>query len=380
MPSGALRAWEGERADRLDELEEIHRRLTGTAPGRRWLTEQLNRAYVVALASQFQGFCRDLHSEAAALVASRARANVRALFEATLILGRHLDRGNATAGNLGSDFARFGFDLWPTVYAADSRGVRRREMLDQVMAWRNAIAHDSPLSTHAEEVVGETRPTLTWGRKWRRGLGALAVSMDDVVGNEIAVLIGRQTWWYVQSMPEVDEIKVGDVVQVHYGSRPVEAVVLEDRGSLGVGGERLLRVGWVPSGSDERIEFEVRASNVSPRGVSFEAFVKGFLERLPVKLNDDPPQVGGWQPDYVLSLPDGPLLVEAKAFAPGTPARTVDEVVRKLRDVSSAYGAHEAVIVVPTWDLDLVQRGDREGVSVVPLGELQDWLDERLAA
>jgi hypothetical protein len=194
VASAALSAWQGERGERLDELEEIHRRLTGTAPGRRWLTDQLNRSYVVALASQFQGFCRDLHSEAAALVASRARRNVRSLFESTLTLDRQLDRGNATAGNLGSDFARFGFDLWPTVYAADAHGSRRREMLDQVMVWRNAIAHDSPLTTTGRAVVAGTKPTLTWGRKWRRGLGALAASLDRVVGNEVAILIGRPAW------------------------------------------------------------------------------------------------------------------------------------------------------------------------------------------
>ena len=54
---------------RLDELEGVHASLTGTAPGRRWITDQLDRAYLVALSSQFQGFCRDLHSEAAAAIA-----------------------------------------------------------------------------------------------------------------------------------------------------------------------------------------------------------------------------------------------------------------------------------------------------------------------
>jgi hypothetical protein len=34
----------------------------------------------------------------------------------------------------------------------------------------------------------------------------------------------------------------GDHVLLHWGSTPVEAIIIEDRGNLGVGGERLYRV------------------------------------------------------------------------------------------------------------------------------------------
>lgn len=59
-----------------------------------------------------------------------------------------------------------------------------------------------------------------------------------------------------------NRIKVGDLVAVRYGAREQVAEVVEDRGDLGVGGEQLLRVGWWPSGSSGRLEFEVPASDL----------------------------------------------------------------------------------------------------------------------
>ncbi len=43
--------------------------LGGWALDHRYATRQLNHAYTVVLAAQFQGFCRDLHSESADMVA-----------------------------------------------------------------------------------------------------------------------------------------------------------------------------------------------------------------------------------------------------------------------------------------------------------------------
>lgn len=64
MPSRALAEWRGRRSDELDELLAAHAAVGGTGRGRRYATEQVNRAYALAVAAQFQGFCRDLHSEA----------------------------------------------------------------------------------------------------------------------------------------------------------------------------------------------------------------------------------------------------------------------------------------------------------------------------
>jgi hypothetical protein len=60
---GALE-WRRRRARELDELLAAHRAVGGTGRGRRYATAQLNRAYALAVAAPFQGFCRDLHTEA----------------------------------------------------------------------------------------------------------------------------------------------------------------------------------------------------------------------------------------------------------------------------------------------------------------------------
>jgi hypothetical protein len=62
MPSRAYRHWKGGRATELDQVETAHILLGGTARGLRYTTQQINRAYAVLLASQFQGFARDLHT------------------------------------------------------------------------------------------------------------------------------------------------------------------------------------------------------------------------------------------------------------------------------------------------------------------------------
>ena len=63
MPSQSLIRWESAQARDLDEFESAHQALGGTGRGRRYATRQVNQAYTVLLTSQFQAFCRDLHSE-----------------------------------------------------------------------------------------------------------------------------------------------------------------------------------------------------------------------------------------------------------------------------------------------------------------------------
>ena len=63
MPSLSLQHWNAVRLPRLDEIERAHSSVGGTGPGRRYATQQINHAYAVLLSSQFQGFCRDLHTE-----------------------------------------------------------------------------------------------------------------------------------------------------------------------------------------------------------------------------------------------------------------------------------------------------------------------------
>lgn len=72
MPSIAFTIWENDRAASLDEVLAAHSAVGGAGPGRRVATQQINQAYAVLLSSQFQGFCRDLHSESADHLAQMA--------------------------------------------------------------------------------------------------------------------------------------------------------------------------------------------------------------------------------------------------------------------------------------------------------------------
>lgn len=72
MPSKALQHWKSQSQAELDEFVRAHTALGGEGRGRRYFTRQLNHAYLVAVAAQFQRFCRDLHTEAAMRVAGNA--------------------------------------------------------------------------------------------------------------------------------------------------------------------------------------------------------------------------------------------------------------------------------------------------------------------
>src|SRR5437879_257545 len=113
MPSGSLHTWRTVRRAALDELEAAHRSVGGHGRGRRYATQQINQAYAVLLSSQFQGFCRDLHTESALfLVGSVQPVTLKQTLRKDLTRSRKLDRGNPSPGNIGEDFGRLGIGFW----------------------------------------------------------------------------------------------------------------------------------------------------------------------------------------------------------------------------------------------------------------------------
>ncbi len=143
MPSLASQQWSSWRAAALDEIEHAHRSVGGTVPGRRYLTQQINQAYAVLLSSQFQGFCRDLHSDCVNhLLAAVASPVLLATCQRNFLFGCKLDTGNPNPGNIGSDFNRLGLLFWPAVEADHLRNPHRLRALEKLNRWRNAIAHN----------------------------------------------------------------------------------------------------------------------------------------------------------------------------------------------------------------------------------------------
>jgi hypothetical protein len=104
---------------------------------------------------------------------------------------RQLDRGNAQAASIGSDFGRLGIDFWAEIEAFDVRNHERKKALGELNEWRNAIVHQS-----FDPVKFGNRPTLHLAqvRQWRADCGQLARSFDEVMRTHLQSLTGIPPW------------------------------------------------------------------------------------------------------------------------------------------------------------------------------------------
>jgi len=197
MPSKALEHWRtGSRAE-LDEFARAHTAVGGEGRGRLYFTRQLNHAYLVAVAAQFQQFCRDLHSEAAQRIAGAvAQPDIGKALARLLIENRKLDSGNAHDGSLGPDFDRLGFSFLAEVSAIDPGNAARRRKLEQLNVWRNAIVHQNfVLKSHHVTLVKGTNPDhVTHVRMWRKNCDELAEMFDRVVRTYVSQVVGGPPW------------------------------------------------------------------------------------------------------------------------------------------------------------------------------------------
>jgi hypothetical protein len=190
MPSVSWQQWNATWAQDLDDIEAAHRSVGGIARGRRYATQQINHAYAVLLASKFQAFCRDLHSESVDfLVRAVSPAVLQSVLRAEFLLDRSLDRGNANPSTIGSDFNRLGVEFWKQVYSDHPRNDRRKEMLEELNRWRNAIAHQD-----FHPVGGSSILHLPRVKAWRKACNRLALSFDHVMHAHLAAIIGVSPW------------------------------------------------------------------------------------------------------------------------------------------------------------------------------------------
>jgi hypothetical protein len=192
-----LLRWRGERAALLDQLFNAHTAVGGTGAGRRSATEELNRALLLRLAAQFQGFAKHLHTEVAVTFGDLAQPNDHALarvISTGLQTRRELDRLNAQEDSLASDFGRFGIDLWDDMTRRDARTPKRRTHLRWFNTARNALAHDD-LAKLAPVLEAGYRIDLDWLRRWRQALDGLAGTIDDVMSAHLARQFGVARPW-----------------------------------------------------------------------------------------------------------------------------------------------------------------------------------------
>jgi hypothetical protein len=191
MPSRSLDNWRTARQSALNELESAHRSMGGTGRGRRYATQQINQAYAVLLSSQFQGYCRDLHSECAdCLVQSVPPGLLRTALRNVLVQGRKLDKGNPNPGNIGADYNKFGLPFWDEVRSLNLRNQARQNRLEELNDWRNAIAHQD----FDPAVLGATALRLQRVRGWRHACIQLANCFDEVMRSHIQTVNGTSPW------------------------------------------------------------------------------------------------------------------------------------------------------------------------------------------
>jgi hypothetical protein len=192
MPSNSLQQWYTTRVPELDQIANAHLQVGGGAPGRRYATQQINHAYAMLLSSQFQGFCRDLHSEAVDRIArSVTPIPLRAVLRAEFTLHRKLDSGNPNPGNIGSDFNRLGLKVWDQIRAQNWRNHNRMGYLGDLNRWRNAIAHQDFDPAKLGGIINLRLATI---RRWRQACEQLTVVFDAVLGHHVAQITGIQPW------------------------------------------------------------------------------------------------------------------------------------------------------------------------------------------
>jgi hypothetical protein len=192
MASKSLEHWQKARIRELDEIANAHLEVGGSARGRRYATLQINHAYTVLLSSQFQGFCRDLHSEAVDhIVRSVTPTQLQVILRAEFTLHRKLDQGNPNPGNIGSDFNRLGLKFLDQVRARNLWNNRRIGYLDDLNSWRNAIAHQD---FDPAKLGGTINLQLAMVRRWRAACEQLAVQFDAVMSDHIYQITGAKPW------------------------------------------------------------------------------------------------------------------------------------------------------------------------------------------
>jgi hypothetical protein len=101
------------------------------------------------------------------------------LLRDSLLFGRKMDRGNPNPGNLGADFNRLGLEFWPLVDARLPDGPARREALEELGSWRNALVHQD--FTPSMMRAGRPHLELARVRAWRKTCDGLVRAFDEAL-------------------------------------------------------------------------------------------------------------------------------------------------------------------------------------------------------
>jgi hypothetical protein len=92
-----------------------------------------------------------------------------------------------TAAIIGADFNRFGLLFWDQVYAAHALNRRRRQALEELNEWRNAIARQD---FDPARLGGRTALHLGDVQAWRRAVNLRAQDFDEVMRAHLETVVG----------------------------------------------------------------------------------------------------------------------------------------------------------------------------------------------
>lgn len=185
MPSASLLHWQNSRVPNLAHIDAQCAACVAAVPPNSSLIDENLRGYVLLLSAHFQGFCRDLYTEAAQVVVSRVRVRLRSLIAEQFTAYRKLDHGNPNVENLGIDFGRFGFTL--DLPAADPANPLRITHLGRLNKWRNVAAHQGNVPPGPALDL----PSL---QQWRNSCDGLATSLDGIMYTQLRKTLRRQPW------------------------------------------------------------------------------------------------------------------------------------------------------------------------------------------
>jgi hypothetical protein len=155
-------------------------------PPKPLLAEESLRAYAVLLSGHFQGFCRDLYTECAQIIASRMPVALQITIQTQLTAELNINSSNPTVDTIRNDFQRFAFTL---DFNTDPANGPRVTHLGHLNKWRNTVAHQKPNAP-----AGVPALTLSAVQSWRASCDGLAVWLDAIMYNQMIVMLGTAPW------------------------------------------------------------------------------------------------------------------------------------------------------------------------------------------
>lgn len=182
MPSNSLLRWQTDRVPRLNALEG---QIAAAAPS--VLTDENLRAVVAMLCAHFQGFCRDLYSEATLAFVGALPGPLGAVAQGQCLAQIGLGTGNPNLQTLTRDFGRFGIDLRAEL-DRNAANVLRLNHLALLNQWRNFVVHHGVFAPAGPPLA------LPMVQTWSGSCDGLAVELDRIVYDHLQALLGAAPW------------------------------------------------------------------------------------------------------------------------------------------------------------------------------------------